>query len=65
MGKNIWYMYHTYRPRMESTLDTVYGWCLSSVSWVGKRFLNFIKNSEKYSLLKGIILFIYISNTVK
>ena len=36
--KNIWYMYHTCSPLMESALDTVYGRCLSAVSWVGKRF---------------------------
>ena len=31
-------MYNTCKPRMESALDIVYGWCLSAVSWIGKRF---------------------------
>ena len=52
-------MYHTYRPLMESSLDTVYGWCLSAVSWVGKRFLNFIKNSEKYTVKRNQIVYLH------
>ena len=47
---------------MESGLDTVYayGWCLSAVSWVGKSFLNFIKNSEKYTVKRNHIVYLHI-----